>query len=239
MNELLDRILTAHGGLARWRNFTEVRATIVTDGAFWGIKGLVQDQAPRRMTVGLRQQRASVTPFGAPDQKTAFSADRIAIEKLDGTIVAERSNPRAMFDGHEMTTPWSPLHRAYFNGYALWTYLTSPFLLALPGVGVEEVEPWNEGGQVWRRLRATFPAGIATHSDKQDFFFDSELNLRRHDYNVDVAGGFDAAQYVDDTVDADGIRVQTRRRAYRRGPDGRALTDVVMVAIDLSDISFT
>jgi hypothetical protein len=25
---------------------------------------------------------------------------------------------------------WDELHRAYFNGEALWTYLTAPFLLA-------------------------------------------------------------------------------------------------------------
>ena len=239
MNELLGKVLAAHGGLARWKALTEVRATIVTDGAFWGLKGLVQDQAPRQMTVSLHQQRASVTPFGAPDQKTAFTANRIAIEKLDGTVVAERFNPRALFDGHEMTTPWSPLHRAYFNGYALWIYLTTPFVLAMPGVAVDEVEPWHEGGQVWRRLRATFPADIATHSDRQDFFFDGDMNLRRHDYDVDVAGGFGGAQLVHDYAEADGIRFPARRRAYRRGPNDEVLTDIVMVAIDLSDLRFT
>ena len=35
-----------------------------------------------------------------------------------------------------MNTPWDPLHRAYFNGEALWTYLTTPFLLAMDGVRV-------------------------------------------------------------------------------------------------------
>jgi len=44
-----------------------------------------------------------------------------------------------------MNTPWDPLQRAYFNGYALWTYLTTPFLLAMNGVGVEEIEPWKKG----------------------------------------------------------------------------------------------
>jgi hypothetical protein len=29
------------------------------------------------------------------------------------------------------------LHRAYFNGYALWTYLTTPFLLTMDGEGAE------------------------------------------------------------------------------------------------------
>jgi hypothetical protein len=37
------------------------------------------------MTVWLHEERSSVTPYGAPDQRTMFTPDRIAIEKLDGT----------------------------------------------------------------------------------------------------------------------------------------------------------
>jgi hypothetical protein len=46
-----------------------------------------------------------------------------------------------------MNTPWDELHGAYFNGEALWTYLTTPFLLAGDGVRVEEAEPWQEGAE--------------------------------------------------------------------------------------------
>jgi hypothetical protein len=113
MGELLDQVLDAHGGLDRWRSLSTVEASIVTGGELWGVKGLVQDPAPRRMTVSLHEQRASVHPFGAPDQRTAFTPDRIAIEKLDGTLVAERLDPKASFAGHGLTTPWDALHRAY------------------------------------------------------------------------------------------------------------------------------
>jgi hypothetical protein len=40
---------------------------------------------------------------------------RVAIEKLDGQLVAERREPRASFAGHKLRTPWDPLHRAYFS----------------------------------------------------------------------------------------------------------------------------
>src|SRR5215469_901707 len=83
------------------------------------------------MTVWLHEERSSVSPYGAPDQRTMFTPERIAIEKLDGTMVAERYAPRDSFAGHQMNTPWDPLHRACFNGEALWTYLTTPFLLAM------------------------------------------------------------------------------------------------------------
>jgi hypothetical protein len=238
MNELLQRVLEAHGGLRRWKALTKAQATIVTGGAFWGMKGLIQDRAPRQMTVLLHEQRASLTPFGAEDQRTAFTADRIAIETTDGAIIAERTNPRRAFAGHEITTPWDPLHRAYFNGYALWTYLTTPFLMSMPGVEVEEVEPWREGKEIWRRLRACFPEQFATHNPVQDFFFDRELMLRRHDYRVEVAGRFAAAQYVYDYTRSNGIRLPTKRRAFRRDTCDRALEDVLMVSIDLSDIRY-
>jgi hypothetical protein len=236
--DLLERVLAAHGGVERWQAFSTVQATIVTGGAFWGMKGLFQDADPRRMTVWLHEERASVMPFGAPDQKTFFTPERLAIEKIGGAVVAERLRPRDSFSGHVQTTPWDQLHRAYFNGYALWTYLTTPFLLAMPGVEVAEIDPWDEGYETWRRLRAWFPTSIATHSEVQDFFFGGDFLLRRHDYSVDVAGGFAAAQHVYDYTDANGLRLPTKRQAFQRGPDERPIIDPIMVSIDLSDIRF-
>src|ERR1035437_6984252 len=81
-----------------------------------------------------------------------------------------------------MSTPWDPLHRAYFNGEAMWTYFITPFFLAMNGVRVEETEAWREGEETWRVLRAWFPGSIETHSLVQDFFFGEDLMLRRHDY---------------------------------------------------------
>jgi len=52
---------------------------------------------------------------------------------------------------------WDELHRAYFNGEALWTYLTAPFLLARDDVRVEEVEPWHEGVDVYIYLDIGHP----------------------------------------------------------------------------------
>ncbi len=239
MKNLLADIVTAHGGLDRWNAFNKVEATIVSGGALWGMKGLVQDANPRRMSVWLHEEIASVTPYGAADQRTHFTPDRIAIEKLDGTVVAERSNPRASFAGHEKLTPWDPLHRAYFNGYALWTYLTTPFLLTMKGVEVSELAPWREGSETWRVVRAQFPKSIATHSDLQDFYFGKDLLLRRHDYNVDVAGGFVGAQLVFDYIEADGIRLPSKRLAYTRDADHRPALDPLMVSIDISDVKFT
>jgi hypothetical protein len=238
MNELLAAILDKHGGVDPWRGYERVDATIVSGGGFFSLKGLVQDSSPRRMTVWLHEERSSVSPYGAPDQRTMFTPDRIAIEKLDGALVAERLAPKDSFAGHQMNTPWDALHRAYFNGEALWTYLTTPFLLAMKGVHVEETEPWSEGPETWRVLRAYFPGAIETHSLVQDFFFGEDLTLRRHDYSVNIAGGFAAAQLTSHYIEAGGIRLPAQRRAYTRGPDRRPILDMLMVSIDITDVNF-
>jgi hypothetical protein len=87
-------------------------------------------------------------------------------------------------------------------------------------------------------LRAYFPGSIETHSLIQDFFFGEDLRLRRHDYNVSIAGGFGAAQLTSDYVVANGISLPTKRRAYTRGPDRRPITEMLMVAIDFSEVRF-
>jgi hypothetical protein len=47
----------------------------------------------------LHEEHASVAPFGKPQWRTAFTADRVAIETVDGEVVQERLHPRASFDG--------------------------------------------------------------------------------------------------------------------------------------------
>jgi hypothetical protein len=238
VNELLARVLDAHGGLERWKRYASVQASIVSGGGMFALKGLPQDPTPRRMTVWLGEQRASVAPFGAPDQRTMFTPGRIAIEKLDGAEVTGRFAPRDSFAGHQWSTPWDPLQRAYFNGEALWTYLTTPFLLAMEGVSVEETEPWREGSDTWRVLRAYLPGSIETHCLVQDFFFGDDLLLRRHDYTVTIAGGLAAAQLTSEYAEADGIRLPTRRRAYARAPDRRPILDLLLVSIDIADVRY-
>jgi hypothetical protein len=239
MNELLARVLDAHGGTACWNRYGKVEASIVSGGGFFPLKGVVQDSDPRRMTVWLHEERSQLSPYGASNQRAVFAPDRVAIEALDGRVIAERLAPTDSFAGHQMSTPWDPLHRAYFNGEALWTYFTSPFLLGLDGVSVEEIPSWRERSETWRVLRAYFHGSIATHSLVQDFFFGEDLMLRRHDYNVNIAGGFGASQLISGYTVANGIALPLRRRAYTRGPDRQPILDMLMVSIDISEVSFS
>jgi hypothetical protein len=117
MNALLGQVLEAHGGMERWRRYNKVEATIVTGGGLFPLKGVLQDRNPRRMTVWLHEERASVTPYGAPDQRTMFTPDRVAIEKPDGAVVAQRYASRDLPDtkcirpGIRCTAPTSTAKR--------------------------------------------------------------------------------------------------------------------------------
>lgn len=239
MNDLLMQVTAAHGGLDRWNAFRTVGARIVSGGEFWATKGIATDTNPRSITTKTKEELATITPYGAPEFVMTFAPDRVVIRNSEGETIAGRNNPRSAFDGHGVDTPWDPLHRAYFSGYALWTYLSTPFLLAMPGVAVQEVAPWGEYGEIWRVLRATFPPAIATHSAVQDFYFGPDFLLRRHDYELEVSGGLAVAQYVHDFVATQGIRFPSRRRVHPRGADMRPDRNRTLVWIDLSDFELS
>ncbi len=118
----------------------------------------------------------------------------------------------------------------------MWTYLNTPFLLARPGVESKEIEPWQEAGETWRRLRVRFPADIATHSTEQTLYFDQQGLLKRHDYDVEISSGLTGAHYVYDPKEFSGIVFPTKRRVFPRQPDGHSAPEPLVVFIDLDRI---
>jgi hypothetical protein len=65
MNDLLQRAIAAHGGLAHIQEFRTVSADVSIGGALWALKG----RPPRtnaQVTVDLRRERVEFTPFGGP-----------------------------------------------------------------------------------------------------------------------------------------------------------------------------
>jgi hypothetical protein len=161
------------------------------------------------------------------------------VQTTDGRIVGSRTNPRPSYIGDDARSPWEPLKVGYFIGYALWNYLTTPFLLTFPGVQTHEIEPWEEDGQTWRRLHVTFPDTIATHTAEQVFYFGTDGMLRRHDYSVDVNGGAPVAHHTGQYRTFDGLAFPTHRRVYRRNPDGTPDRSLVAITIDIHDITIT
>lgn len=236
MNELAKLAIEAHGGLEHWNSFTTLSAHLIQGGVLWAAKGKAGVLDDVTVTVDLRNEKASHWPFGSPDRRSRFEPQRVALENANGKVLEELLRPRSSFQGHTLETPWSDLQLAYFAGYAMWTYLNTPFLLARSGVESEEVEPWQEAGETWRRLKVRFPADIATHSTEQTLYFDQQGLLKRHDYDVEISGGTAAAHYVSDLKEFSGIVFPTKRKIFPRQLDGRPAPEPLVVSIDLDQI---
>lgn len=237
MSDLLTTVLDAHGGRARWERAHRITARQHSGGALWGLKGHPGALDGVELTVDLRRQSASHSPFPTAGHRTSFTPDRVAVETAGGEVVAELRDPRASFAGHDLTTPWSELQLAYFAGSAMWTYLAEPISLTFPGVGTREIDPWTEDGERFRRLRVSYPADIATLSAEQVLYVDADGLIRRRDYSVEVAGGTPAAHYVSGHTEVSGLVIPTKRRIYGRDGNGRGVPEPLVVSVDLTDIS--
>lgn len=238
MSNLIELALHAAGGLERFKAFQRVSATLNHSGGLWSLKQCDGVLSHSRVTVQLHQQRVSHGPFAPGSDYSVYTPSRVEIRHEDGSLAEALDDPRASFAGFEMETPWSRPQLAYFAGYTMWTYLTSPFLLRHAGVRAEEIEPWYVDGLPWRRLRVEFSPKIASHSTVQTFYFDSDSLLRRHDYEVDIQGRNAAVRYLSDYIEVQGIRMPTRLRIYPRTADNLALAEPLIVGVDLSDFRF-
>lgn len=239
MDELLTLAVKAHGGLDRWNAFKTLRAELSVDGAIWRIKqqpGLLTEKV---FELATHEERLTITPFTAPDRRSTFVPGRLALETLDGTVVEQRDDPQASFAGQLRETPWDKFHVAYFASEALWTYLTSPFLYTYPGFETEEIEPWHEDGEEWRRLKVTFPKHIASHTRTQVTHFGPDGLMRRHDYTVDILGGATGANYPTNYLDVQGLMMPTTRRIDAYDDAMQKVPDPLLVSLDFGHLVFS
>jgi hypothetical protein len=239
MRNLLETVIEAHGGLERWNQLDAISVRGVNGGALWALKGQPGVLDDVFVRASLHQERESHHPFGASDRRSAFTPERVAIETTKGDVVEALEQPRASFADHTLETQWTTLQLAYFVGTAMWTYLTQPFTFALPGFETAELDPWQEAGEKWRRLHVVWPSYLATHSTEQTLYVGEDGLIRRHDYDVEIMGGSGAAHYISDYTQMAGIMIPTSHRIFPRQPDGQALSEPLLVSIDVSDIAFT
>ena len=125
---------------------------------------------------------------------------------------------------------------AYFTSAATWTYLTTPFVFIRPGVRTQEIAPWNEDGQTWRRLPVTFPDSMANHNPDQVFYYDDEFRQRRMDYQPDVTGS-PIAHYTHHPTMFDGFLFYTMRLAHLRHENNVANQDLAPITIDIVHVA--
>lgn len=239
MRDLLELLLAAHGGLDRWRAAQRITGRQHTGGRLGAVKGQPDALADVEVSVDLHRERVSYAQFPGPGQRTTVTPGLVHVETEDGRTLESLPDPRASFSGHGITTPWTALQQAYVGGYAMWTWLTEPWHLTFPGVRTVEIDPWTEGGRRLRRLLATYPVTMATHSREQLLHVDDDGLIRRRDYSIDVAGGLPAADVVSEHREYSGLVVPTRRVVHGRDAADHALPGPVLVSVDLAEVTVT
>jgi hypothetical protein len=237
--ELLELAIEAHGGRARWREVTRITASLSAGGVLWASKGQSGSLDDATVTIEAHTQTCVLGRLAGQDRRGVVTPDRVAIETASGRVIGERRNPRASFR-RPVDAPWDALHLAYFAGYALWNYLTVPFLLAQPGFLTEEFDPGDENGETRHGLRARFPSHIATHCTQQVFQFGPDGLLRRHDHTPELLvgdpGHLAVAHYTNEHKRYDGISFPTRRRAVALQPNGTPVPEPPLVTIEITDV---
>jgi hypothetical protein len=239
MSGLFDEVLTAHGGLNRWRPVTVLTA----HGRFGGLlRSRFPGNRMANVTVRIESATQNAVFYGFPqeDQQAVFDRGDVRIETGDDELITARRNPRAAFaglSGLRRNLSWDALDAAYFAGYAWWNYLLTPMLLTRDGIRVTEGDTWPEAGEQWRRLEVSFPPEIHTHSRRQTFYVDAAGLIRRHDYVAHPIGGWArAAHYCADHRRFAGLIFPTRRRVWPQGPGRRTIPHPILVALDIDQI---
>jgi hypothetical protein len=236
MNNLLQTAVDAHGGLSRWHELSTITAAASITGAIWFVKSQGDYLKNVIMTVDTKRERL-ITDFPGQDKRFVFEPSKLVMAHVDGRAIETRRDPEQSFAGQQRETPWDDLHVAYFQGEALWTYLTTPFLYTYDGFVTEEIAPIRIDGESWRRLKVTFPDYVKSHSHEQISCFGPDGLLRRHDYTVDILGGATGLNYASDYREVGGIVIPTKRRIYAYEGNYELVKEPLLVAIDMGEIT--
>ncbi len=231
---LLEQTIEAHGGWERWRRVNCIQAALSSGGLAFASR--CQPFALHHLSAAVypHEPRVELRNFGRPGGCGVWTPQRVFMRDEHGQLIGERSNPRPLLNRVDKWVVWDKLDILYFAGYALWNYLSFPFILKAPGVSVVAA---GAQGDATDRLFATFDASVATHSAAQVFHLDASRTLLRHDYTADVIGRWaTAANCCFASEQVSGLRFYTRRKVYPRFGQRLVLPFPTLVWIELDDI---
>jgi hypothetical protein len=236
---LLDNAIEAHGGLGTWNQLRSADFHCLVNGDVWALKAVPGILTNFHYQIDLHEQRGRFPKFMGSDQRATFEANRVAIETRTGAVVDELLQPGVSLEGQTLQTTWSKLQLIYFVGYAIWSYMTAPFCFVMPGFATEELDPWQQGDETWRRLKVTFPEYLARHAREQIYYFGEDGLLKRHDYVAEpVTKDSVATHHITDNKQFSGITIGTRQRIYVLSPDGGHAAEPLLVSLDIEEVSF-
>jgi hypothetical protein len=232
---LLDEIIEAGGGLTRWNALNRFTLQLSINGELLSranpsvrFKDIVAEGC-------LRDPLVRLTGFTGAGQSGVYRPDFVTIENPAGHVLRTWRQPHQQVLHHAKGAFLDELHLVFLFGLSVWNYLTTPFILTHPGVKIEELPPWQERDQQWRRLRAVFPETLVTHSHEQTFYFDAASLQRRTDHDL---LGIQVADYSWAHQEFGGIVLPTLRRSLAIEADGTLIAKPSLIDVEIFDAAF-
>lgn len=235
--DAVEQTIAAHGGRELWDGAGEVSIRFSSGGLAFASK--LQGHAVRDVEarIATRGQHVTLAPFPRAGQRGVMDqSGTVSIVTDAGEVLHRRENARAAFGDLRHRLWWDRLDILYFAAYAVWTYVSVPFVLERQDYEVSEIEPWVAEGERWRRIAVRFPEPVHTHSRDQVFYLDERGLIFRHDYTAEPIGAWArAAHYCTEHQRFDGLVIPTCRRVYPRRPDNSSRRAPRLVWIDVPE----
>jgi hypothetical protein len=207
---LLDKCLSAYGGLDRWRAEDAVEARVSARGIAFALKGNGRPLRDTRARVRTTGQRVEFYDWPRPGVTAVLTSEEC---RIDGERRAQPHWGRR----------WDALDMLAFGGAAMWTYVSLPFVLA----------DWGAEELPGRRIRFRVPEPIRSHCREQTIQLDESYLIVRHDYTAEAFGPWARGVHRSSCFRTfDGLPVPTRRRVRFRG------FGPVIVRIDVSEAAW-
>lgn len=238
-NKLINKIITAHGGIKKWEKIKEINVTARTGGLLPLTKLKSSALSKINFTVYPNKMQTVFNDFPEVGSKGVFDNGYVYIENGTGEIEDERDDPRSYFNRISKKLYWDYLDTIYFVGYASWNYMCTPFMFKLPGFEFSLMDKYVENDEEFDRLKVIYPDNIHTHCKEQVYYYDKYLLLRRIDYTAEIVGSWArAAHYCYDYIKYDGISVPTSRKVFMRKADGSHIEVPIFIWIKISNLDF-
>jgi hypothetical protein len=220
LTAIIERIERGHGLVGR--DLERVTLRLSAGGPAFAMKGqrTAFDDVEASVTVAPQRVR-----FVGPDWHAEWAAPELV------------AGYRRLAHGRRRLR-WDRTDAAAFGAAALWTYVSLPTLLTSRRVHARSAGTVQRKGQTWDRLDLEFDDDVATHSQRQAVYVDSDGLIRRHDYTARAFGSWvTSAHILDDYREFDGFRIATRRHVHPR-VGRRALRRPTVVRISVREAEF-
>ena len=237
IDPLIEKVIEAHGSIARWCDLEAVEAVISARGFLFTAK-----RRPKlnrvRVRASIHEPKIIFYDYLQAGQTGELNGDKeVRIIRADNEIVASRLQPRLAIQSLRRNLYWDTLDFVYFGGYATWNYLVTPFLFLTDGFHFEKLAPLPAAAECPLRLQVSFPHNLPTHCKKQVFYFDRNNLLRRLDYTAEVVNRWArAAHLCENYRDFDGFNIPTKRRVRPLFVGNQPLPGPTIVALDIHDL---